>query len=283
MIEIDENIIEELMPKRKPNSNKGDYGKVLNLTGSRKYTGAGMLAGLAALKVGAGYSLLCSDEYSVNTYSNISCDLIYKIHDNFNMNTIKNYIEEQKVNSIVFGCGIGVDEITIDFTKKFIEYLKTTNIPTVIDADGLNCLAKNPVELNNNFVITPHPAELARLLGKETDAIQAEREKSIVEAHDKLKAVVVLKGYNTLISDGEHIYKNRTGTSALSKAGTGDVLAGMIGGFLAQKISIRDAAILAVYLHGVSSQVYTDEFSEYSMLASDLLEYIPVAIKEVCS
>lgn len=282
MIEVDETLIKSIMPKRKPNSNKGDYGKVFNITGSRNYTGAGMLSAMAALKVGAGYSILCSDEYSINTYKSISCDLIYKIHDNFNLDTIKGYIEEQKVNSVVFGCGIGIEATTINFTANLIEYLKTTNIPTVIDADGLNCLSKNPTTLNKNFIITPHPKELSRLLGVETDDIQADREKAIHEAVEKLNCTVILKGYNTLISSGEDIYKNKTGTSALSKAGTGDVLAGMIGGFLAQKVAPKDAAILSVYLHGISSQVYTDEFSEYSMLASDLLEYIPLAIKEIC-
>ena len=153
MIDVDENLILSIMPKRKDVSNKGDYGKVLNITGSRNYTGAGMLSALAALKVGAGYSILCSDEYSINVSRATSCDVIYKSHNNFDFNIVKQYIEEQKVDSIVFGCGIGVDDITIDFTHRLIEYLKTTNIPTVIDADGLNCLSKKPIELNKNFIL----------------------------------------------------------------------------------------------------------------------------------
>ncbi|MCR4880379.1 MAG: NAD(P)H-hydrate dehydratase [bacterium] len=283
MIEVDENLIISIMPKRFKDSNKGDYGKVLNITGSKNYTGAGMLSALAALKVGAGYSILCSDEYSINASRSVSCDVIYKSHKNFDFEIVKAYIEEQKIDSIVFGCGIGVDSTTTDFTGKLIEYLKTTEIPTVVDADGINCLAKIGVELNKNFILTPHPAELARLLYTEADVIQEDRENYIRKAQEQFKVTIILKGYNTLIADNEHIYKNRTGTSALSKAGTGDVLAGMIGGFLAQNVSVRDAAILSVYLHGISSQVYTDEYSEYSMLASDLLDYIPLAIKEVCS
>ena len=281
MIDIDENLIRTILPKRVQDSNKGTYGRVLNITGSKNYTGAGMLSAVSALKAGAGYSILCSDEETINLHKRNSFDLIYKSHGNFNIDIVKDITEKQNVSCVVYGCGIGLNKTTIEFTGELISYLKTANIPVVIDADGLNCLAQNPTELNNNFIITPHPKELSGLLQVDTDTIQHEREKFVQTAQKKYNCVVLLKGHNTLIADDKNVYRNTTGNSALSKAGTGDVLAGMAGGFLAQKISPVNAAILAAYIHGAAAEIYTEKFSEYSMLASDLFNYIPIALKKI--
>ena len=281
MIDIDEKLIKSIFPRRLQDSNKGLYGKVLNITGSRNYPGAGVLSALSALKVGAGYSILCTDKAVIDSCKCMSCDLIYKSHENFNIDIVKDLIESQKVSSIVYGCGIDVTNETVNFTEGLISYLKNTNIPAIIDADGLNCLAMHQTELNENFILTPHPKELSRLLQASCNDIQNEREKFLKAAYEKYRCVVLLKGFNTLITDGNNIYKNKTGSSALSKAGTGDVLAGMVGGFLAQRTTSINAAILSANIHGIAAEIYTRDYSEYSMLASDLFNYVPKAIKLV--
>lgn len=282
MIEVTPNLIKSIFPKRQITSNKGDFGKVLNIVGSEEYIGAGILSSIASLKVGAGYSILCSEKNTINFYKNFSPDLIYKSHNNFNHKEIIKLIKNENISAIVLGCGIGKTNKTINFTEKILSFLLDKSIPTIIDADGLNCLSElNIKNLNENFILTPHPKELSKLLKTETKAIQEDREKSILIANKQYHANIILKGHQTLITDGIDIYKNLTGNSALAKSGTGDVLAGMLGGFLAYGISPLNASILATHLHGLAGDIYANEFSEYSMLASDLHNYIPKAIKEV--
>jgi len=278
---ITQELVTSILPQRNENSNKGDFGKVLNIVGSNKYIGAGMLTSLASLKVGAGYSIFCSCDEVINKISNYSPDLVYKSHQNFNIEIIKNIITNENISAIVLGCGISTDENVIHFVDEITEFLKETNIPCVIDADGINCLSVlNKIKLNKNFILTPHPKELSRLLNVDVNEIQDKREYYATLAQEKTLATVVLKGHNTLIAtNNEKLFKNVTGNSALAKAGTGDVLSGMIGGFLAQKSTTEHASILGVYLHGLASEIYSNEYSEYSLLASDLLNYIPVAIR----
>jgi len=278
---ITKELVQEILPKRNQNSNKGDFGKVLNIVGSGKYLGAGILASLASLRVGAGYSIFCSCEEIIKSCANFSPDLVYKSHGDFDIEIVKNIIERENISAIVLGCGISTSEKVISFIDKITDYIKDKNIKCVIDADGLNCIsALNKTNLGDNFILTPHPKELSRLMNKEVDEIQEKREYYALLAQEKFNCTVILKGYNTLIATQEKtLYKNVTGNSTLAKAGTGDVLAGMIGGFLAQKSSLRNAGILAVYMHGLAAEIYSNEYSEYSMLASELLNYIPLAIK----
>ena len=283
MIEITKDLIKEIMPIRPKESNKGDFGKVLCITGSKKYPGAGILSATAALRVGAGYSILCSEEDVINNYVNMSSDLIFQSHKNFNANFVKQIIEKNKVDSIVVGCGISTAENVVDFMDKFLDFVKEFDIPVVIDADGLNCISMlNRTDIKGKFVLTPHPKELSRLIGVCADYIQADREHFTIFAQEKYNSTILLKGCNTLIGDlYKKVYRNPTGNTALAKAGTGDVLAGMIGGFMAQKVLPVNAAILAAYIHGLAAEIYTAEYSEYSMLASDLLKYIPLAFKKI--
>ena len=284
MIEITKDLVKQLIPVRKQNSNKGDYGKVLNIAGSEKYFGAGVLCSLAALKTGAGYSIFCSQEKVISLFEKFSPDLIYKSHENFDINIIKDIIEAENISSVVLGCGISTENQVLNFVEQFTDLIKNKNIPVVIDADGLNCLAKlNMEKLNNNFILTPHPKELSRLLNMNVEETEQQRELAVKSATEKYNCTVILKGHNTLIATKDNIYKNITGNSALAKAGTGDVLAGMIGGFLAQKTTPQNAAVISVYLHGLAANIYTENFNEYSLLASELLNYIPLAInKTLC-
>ena len=155
--------------------------------------------------------------------------------------------------------------------------------PIVIDADGLNILSKNPILLTSrnlsNIILTPHPKEAARLLNVSIDEVLSNIEDSASKISKLYNAITVLKIHRTVVvsPDGRK-YTNTTGNSAMAKAGSGDVLAGMISGLVAQKMDLFEAASLGVYLHGLAGDLAKEELTEYSVMAEDLISYIPNAI-----
>lgn len=157
--------------------------------------------------------------------------------------------------------------------------------PLILDADGLNFFAYarrlETFSLPMNSLLTPHPKELSRLLAVTVSTIESDRVHYAKLAAQQFNAVIVLKGKNTVITDGNRVFINSTGSSALAKAGTGDVLTGMIAGFCAQAVPPLDAACLSVYLHGLAGDIAAKELSAYSLLASELLDYIPRAIVQL--
>ena len=194
-----------------------------------------------------------------------------------NTNSVINLSQNYDIISI--GSGLGQDEETVRFVTKFI---KQNTKPIVIDADGLNSISKSEIEkIGGKSIITPHPKELSRLIKVPVEIIQSNREFYAAETAKSLETVVVLKGHNTIVTDGENIYTNETGCSALAKAGSGDVLTGMITGLFAQMKNPLSAAVLGVYLHGLTGDIAAKSLTEYSVLASELLTFIPNAIKEI--
>ena len=184
-------------------------------------------------------------------------------------------------NVISIGCGITTNEETKNFAYNIIkEHCERTKL--IIDADGINTLAdyKNKISLKG-AVITPHPKELSRLLDVHIDEIIKDREKFAQIASQTYECITVLKGNNSIITDGENILINKTGSSALAKAGTGDVLTGMIAGLMAQKLKPFDAAVLGTYIHGLSGDLAEKDLTKYSVLATNVIEYLPFAIKEI--
>jgi NAD(P)H-hydrate epimerase len=182
--------------------------------------------------------------------------------------------------TIAFGPGLG----TAVSTQKAIHHLlKVEKIPMVIDADGLNCISLNKEWFNiipENSILTPHPGEFERLVGPWETLEQ--RTQLQVEFAKRLKSVVIVKGGPTYIAapDGT-LYVNTTGNPGMAKGGSGDALTGMITAFLSQNYSSIDAAILGVYLHGLAGDKAVLKTTEYGLLASDLIEAIPDAIKEI--
>jgi hydroxyethylthiazole kinase-like uncharacterized protein yjeF len=161
--------------------------------------------------------------------------------------------------------------------------LQRREVPVILDADGLNLLSRAlhaapAIRLPGKLVLTPHPGEMARLCDLTVSAVQENRVSVAMDAAKRFGAVVVLKGRETVVTDGTEVLVNTTGTSALAKAGTGDVLAGMIAGFCAQGLSPLDGAALAVYVHGLAGEQAADKKTDYGVLANDVLEYIPDAI-----
>ena len=261
-----------LLPKREQNSNKGSFGTVLNISGSKQYSGAAVLSGIAALRCGAGKVITCSTQNTLNAVSQFAPEIVLQLRED---------IDFKNINSIVLGCGLSQDEEATELVKKVLKM--RADIPLVIDADGLNILAKLEVTtLPKNTILTPHPKEMARLMKISLEKVLNYPNEVIEQCVEKYNCVVVLKKHNTLIMDtNKETYINNTGNSALAKAGSGDVLAGMIGGFLAQGLTCYNSSVLAVYLHGLAGELAAEKYSEYSVLAGELLKYIGYAIKKV--
>jgi hydroxyethylthiazole kinase-like uncharacterized protein yjeF len=306
-----------LMPPRAEDSNKASFGHVLNIAGSINYRGAAYLSSLAALRVGAGYVTLSSSPSVCQSVSALSPNLVLlplltqasEAQTSVNEASLIEVLSAEAASQILpllkqmkaisLGSGLGLIQAYLQpvngapklvfpgdnypFFCALLLALQHTKIPLVLDADGLNFLARAPLShpLPINSILTPHPKELARLLAIDVSVIQANRVHYAKHAATQFNAVVVLKGKDTVITDGKKVFINPTGSSVLAKAGTGDVLTGMIAGFCAQGMTCIDAACLGVYLHGLAGDLAAKELSAYSMLASELLDYIPKAIIKV--
>lgn len=272
-------------PKRPQDSHKGTFGHILNISGSKSYTGAAILSSLSALKIGAGYVTLATVEDAANIIHSFSPDIpTIELKQ-----TESGTISSDNTNSVIglsknfdvisIGSGLGRNEETARFTTEFI---KENQKPIVIDADGLNSLSEIGIEkIGGNSVITPHPKELSRLIDVPVEIILSDRKYYAVETAKSLETIVVLKGHNTVVTDGKSVYINESGCSALAKAGSGDVLTGMITGLMSQNTNSLFATILGVYLHGLTGDIAAESLTEYSVLASDLLNFIPNAIKKI--
>ncbi len=262
------------LPERKEESHKGTFGKVLNIAGSKNYTGAAFLSSISALRTGCGYVTLASSPEVISSVSSLTPDIVY-----LPLSEVLDRLSDYTVVSV--GCGMQTDAAAEEMFKALFAELSVHDIPVVIDASGLTLLAGiNSVKLPDKLVITPHPAEAARLLGTEIEKIVSNPDIYVKKLSETFHCTSVLKGHRTRVCsvDGE-IYINETGNSALAKAGSGDVLCGIITGLLAQGMFPFEAAKTGVYLHGLAGEIASKELTEYSVLASDLLNYIPRAIQ----
>lgn len=268
------------LPDRPDNSSKGTFGKALLITGSREYTGAGLLTLEAALRGGAGYvTHICSPEEK-NTYAIKFPEIIYKTDlaaDSFNIEKIKAISEASSATLIGSGCGLseGLADLTC-------ELIKSEGGPLVIDADAINSIAQYKsrevfLEAKRKIILTPHPLEFSRLSGIPLEEIQKNRISVAKTFAKKYGVILVLKGAATLTTDGEHLYINSSGSSALAKAGSGDVLAGLLCSVLAYHKEPLVATALSVYLHGLAGDNLSEELSGFGVTPSDL----PVEISRI--
>ena len=266
---------EFIMPHRAQNSNKGTFGKVLNFAGSKNYIGAAYLSSIAVLKSGAGYVALCTEKNIIRSVLTLLPEAVF-LTRNEGVDNIDDY------DVVLIGCGLGQTLNSKNLFKQVVNKARKFDKTLLIDADGLNILSKLNLELPKNTVITPHPAEAARLLGTGVENIVANLEDSARELSKKYNCVTALKTHRTIIcNQSGEIYVNKHGNSALAKAGTGDVLSGIIAGLLAQKMNLFEAAKRGVYLHSRDGELASEDLTEYSVLASELIKYIPLAIKEM--
>ena len=278
--------MKKLLGKRRIDSHKGSYGRVGVIGGSTGFTGAPYLSSLSAMRTGSGYVYTLVPA-SLQTIMSIKLTeaIVRPIEDketgHFIMESLQDvlmYIKD--MDAIAIGPGMGVDG---DRTYLVKEIIKNAEIPMVMDADAINCIADNTEILNNhhsNIVITPHPGELARFLDIPVEVLQEKRVFYSELIAKKYNVVVVLKGHRTVVASPKlGIYINETGNPGMATAGSGDILTGMIASLLGQGLKTFDAAKLGVHLHGMAGDIARDNLGEYGMIAGDIAENIPLAIK----
>ena len=257
--------LKKLLPLRKKSSSKIDGGKVLIIAGGNGLYGAGILSALAATRSGAGYTNLMTD-LSRFDWLKFPDFIVHPL----NLKFLKIHHEDV----IAVGPGLGVNLKT----KKIIQLLlKSKTKKVILDADALSVLSQMKISsLPSSWILTPHEGELARLLHVTSQKIKSDREKYIQIAQKKFGCTIILKGAETLIINHDHLFKSTTGTLALAKAGTGDVLLGMLAAFYAQTNDLMSASILATSIHGLASKEWLKEKNDYlGMRPVDLIERIP--------
>jgi NAD(P)H-hydrate epimerase len=283
-------LVRSLILKRKRSAHKGDFGHVLLLAGSRGMAGAARLCAGGALRGGAGLVTvgIAKGLYPVvgeclrpeamvlllpeNTAGGISHTAFAKI---------KSFVKKRGVTCIVAGPGMGNTADTAALTRKIISCF---DVPVVLDADALNSLAGNLKVFQNaraKIIVTPHPGEMARLAVMMPARVQGNRESVARLFSKRHKLICVLKGAGTVVSDGENIFINTTGNPGMATGGCGDVLAGLIGALTSQVKDPKNlnAALAGVFIHGRAGDLAAKEKTEMSMLAGDIVENIPKALK----
>ncbi|WP_419508883.1 NAD(P)H-hydrate dehydratase [Candidatus Allofournierella excrementavium] len=267
----------ELLPRRRQDSHKGSYGKVMCLAGSARFRGAAALAAEGALRAGAGLVTLASVEPVIAAVAARCPECVFlpcrqSAGGGVSAQSGKAVLEKVRgMEVLLFGPGLG----DTDDTAALLEQLgPSAGCALVLDADGLNAAAKMdalPRSPGLPLILTPHPGEMARLCGLTTAEVNAGRE-GIAAGYARAEdCVVVLKGHRTIVAgpDGE-VFVNPTGNPGLSRGGSGDILAGMIAGLAAQGLSPLDAAVCGVWLHGAAADQCAKRLGQYGMLPHDL-------------
>lgn len=277
-----------LFRPRVKESNKGLYGHVLTIAGGRGKTGAAAMAGVAALRAGAGLSTVASAASAIAAISSYAPEIMTEPLAEMDGGSIALRAPDDpamkaitdKKTVIAIGPGMGHDPETVEFIRRFVQESKT---PMVADADALNALAGQKLTFAGPRIFTPHPGEMSRLTGKTIAEIQKDRiggARAFATGHG---VHVVLKGNRTVIAmpDGR-VWINPTGSPAMATGGTGDVLTGMIAGLVAQfPNQLEQALLAAVWLHGRAGELGAEKLGEKSLVATDLFEFLPEAMREV--
>ena len=278
--ELDHAGVLSLLPDRDPWAHKGDFGKCLLLCGSRGYTGAAALAAMGALRSGAGLVFLGVPEciYGIEAVKlwgpvvfPLPCD-----GDCFATSAVNAVLQHlDHMDVVLIGPGIGQSEGSMALLTVV---MGAFDGPLVIDADGINLLSKHKDLLRGRrfpTILTPHDGEFCRLAG----SLDGDRAESASALAEDLGCIVLLKGHETLITDGKVCYHNRTGNPGMAVGGSGDVLAGIIVSLLGQGIAPLEAAAAAAWLHGAAGDRCAAELGQYGMLPTDLLEKLPRLMK----
>jgi hydroxyethylthiazole kinase-like uncharacterized protein yjeF len=272
-------------------ANKGNFGHVLAIGGSVGKAGSVAMAGMAALRTGAGLSTVATPKSVLATVAGFHPEIMTEPLDETDAGTISiRSLEKGAMEALIKGktlLAVGPGISRNPETSEFVRNLVTKyNPPLVLDADGLTAFEGRATELNGKgrkLVITPHPGEMARLVASTVAAVQRDRisvARSFAREHE---LIVVLKGHRTLIADPDGtVWVNTTGNPGMATGGTGDILTGMVAGFIAQNPEhIAEAVIAAVHLHGVAGDVARESMGEHSLVATDLLKALPVAFSRV--
>jgi ADP-dependent NAD(P)H-hydrate dehydratase / NAD(P)H-hydrate epimerase len=281
-------------PPRRPGAHKGDFGHLLVLAGCLGKSGAAVLAGSAALRAGAGLVTVATAHEALPLVAGhrpelMTVSLPATLEGAVSRSALERALElAGDRDAVALGPGLG----QAPETRAFIcDFVRRCPKPVVVDADGLNALAAAGIEQvkqrSQVTVLTPHPGEMARLLGLATREVQADRVAAVRMLAQRTGAVVLLKGQRTLVADpAGRVAVNPTGNPGLAKAGSGDVLTGIAGALAARGLDAWQATIAAVYLHGLAGDFARDRLGEESLLAGDVIETLPraiLALKEASS
>ena len=274
-------IYRKMLPDRPEDSNKGTYGRLLVIAGSKGMAGAAYLNAHAAYMTGAGLVRIYTSSDNREILQTLLPEAIVTTYEEYNKEELLSLLTW--ADSVCIGSGLGMSRLSEKILKTVIEYVK---VPCLIDADGLNLLAENKNYLNQmaerRFVITPHMKEMSRLTGTPVEELKADRIQILKDFISRYRITCVLKDSRTLIASEEKgIRMNLTGNSAMAKAGSGDVLAGVISGWMVQGKEAEDAAELGTYIHGLSGDLAKFEKGVYSVMARDLIEYISKALMKL--
>lgn len=275
------------LPPRAADSHKGTFGKVLVVAGSRGMSGAAVLCGSAALRGGAGLVQVASPSdvqpcvAAGNPCYTTACLPI----------EVKEHGLAEDAVPVILGLAESADALAIGpglgQSAKLAEVLEIVlvqaDLPVVLDADGINPLTKLRVDVlkrrQTPTVLTPHPGEFARLLKCSTEDVQANREELAAKFALEHSVILVLKGNLTIVTDGERLYRNNTGNPGMATGGSGDVLTGLIAALIAQGMTPFDAAQLGVHIHGKAGDLAAEAKGQVGMIASDLIEFLPQALR----
>ncbi len=272
---ISEEAVRQNFPRRNRFSHKGTYGRTLLMGGSAFYPGAIVLAAEGAVRSGVGL-------VQVATVEAASAAVLLRVPEAIVGGRLSADVSLDGMDSILVGPGLGRDP---EARRLVARLLHETPCPLVLDADAIVMLEGRPEVLRQcaqPVVMTPHPGELAKLLGKSVEEIQRDRQGAVREAAERSGAIVVLKGSGTLVAkEGQAIWINLNGNPGMACGGSGDVLAGLLAGLLAQKMEPMDAACAAVWLHGTAGDLAAWKMTQVAMRASDIANALPEAFRQV--
>lgn len=274
------------LPQRPVNAHKGDVGRVLVIAGSMGMTGAGALAAQAALRSGVGL-VTWAVPNSLASVAEIKCTeaITWPIpctESGQAAIAAREHLSEasHESDAVVLGPGMGVAGETGELMRLLIPEI---HAPLLIDAGGLSALGINhkPLEKRKNpTVLTPHIGEMSRLTGKKTEDIKNNREECALEFSKATGTIVLLKGADTIVTNGEDVYVNKTGNPGMATAGSGDVLSGIIVALIAQGMGTFEATCLGSYLHGLAGDIAKESYGVHGLIASDMINAIPGAFLE---
>jgi hydroxyethylthiazole kinase-like uncharacterized protein yjeF len=282
------NDVKAIFKPRDPESNKGDYGRLLCVCGSEGMAGAAIMSAKSAIRSGAGLVDVALPRSIYSVVASQAIEPVYTLLDHTPDGGLTADSQQalndslSKSSACLIGCGLGRSDMAAEMVTQILLQAK---VPVVLDADGINIIAENINILDAAqapVILTPHPGEMARLCGTTVKEIQAHRLEYAINFAQKHRVVLVLKGAGTIIAEPDgRAHLNLTGNAGMAKGGSGDVLAGMIASFVAQKIEPAKAAYGAVYLHGAAGDRCAKAFSKCAMLPTDLIDMLPKLFLEI--
>jgi len=274
-----------VIKSRPAEAHKGDFGRLLIVGGSEVFSGAPALVAFSALRAGVDLTYIAAPERTAYAICSMAPDLITVKLEGGHLNprniaVIKRHLGTS--TAVVVGPGLGLHKETKDVVAKIIEMIQEEGIPLLLDADGLKAFADSKRKIDSPLVLTPHAGEYRLLTGKKPATDFWKRVEDVRKTARKLKAVILLKGHVDVISDGERVKLNFSGNPGMTVGGTGDILSGVVGAFLAQGADPFEAAVAGAFINGAAGDFVQSE-KGYQMVPMDIIEWIPRVIRDPMS